>query len=247
MRSMGSSASGSTHDVVSAAIGSSFLGGLAQPLIDVIRQGATLHHIPAGQVFVDETEPNWVGIIVSGLARVYIDPPDGAELTVRYVRHGSAVGVAALAGAQHPVSIRAITACRVLQLHLDTLRTMVEREPDAGRAVARELAARLFDTYAELATRVRGTVRQRLAGHLLEVIDESAGDESADHTLTVSHTHEELAEAIGSAREVVSKALAAFAHEGIVEVRRGRIHLLEPLQLHLVAHSPITHSGRRPT
>ena len=243
---MGSSASGSTQNVLSAAIASSFLGSLPQPLIDVIRHTATLHHVAAGEVVVDEAEPDCVGIVVSGLARVYLDPPDGPELTVRYVRPGGSVGVAALAGTQHPVSVRAITACRILQLDLDTVRGLIAREPETGEAIARELAARLFDTYAELATQVRGTVRQRLAGHLLEVIDESVGGVVAEQGLTVSRTHEELAETIGSAREVVSKALAAFAHEGIVELGRRRIRLLDPVQLHLVAHGPLVRGGRRP-
>jgi CRP/FNR family transcriptional regulator, cyclic AMP receptor protein len=238
-RSMGSSAAGSTREVVRSAIVASFLGSLPEPLMDAMYSGSTLHHVVAGEVFVDDSEPDWVGIMVSGLARVYLDPPDGPELTVRYVRPGGAVGVAALAGAQHPVSVRAITACRVLQLELATMRALVEREPSVGRAVARELAARLFDTYGELATRIHGTVRQRLAGHLLEVINDNAGNESAENTLTVTGTHEELAEAIGSHREVVSKALAAFAHEGVVQLGRGRIRLIDPVRLHLVAHNPL--------
>jgi CRP-like cAMP-binding protein len=243
---VGWSTGSGTREAVVAAVGTSFLGGLPEPILTALQFGAILHHVAAGLVFIEETEPNWVGIIVSGLARVYLDPPDGPELTVRYVRPGSAVGVAALAGTEYPVSVRAITPCRVLQLDLNQVRMVVEREPTAAAAVGRELAARLFDTYQELATLARGSVRQRLAGQLLEVIDEDVETGRQGHPLTVTRTHQELAAAIGSAREVVSKTLAAFAREGMVELGRGTIHLLDPVQLHLVAHSRLSRAVPRP-
>lgn len=55
---MGSGAGGSTRDMVGAAVASSFLGSLPGPLVDLIRQGSTLHHVATGQVVVDVTEPD---------------------------------------------------------------------------------------------------------------------------------------------------------------------------------------------
>lgn len=239
-------ANGRVREALVGALAASFLRHLPTPIVDTIQNGAVVHHVPAGRVFVDESEPDWVGIVVSGLARVYLDPPDGPEITVRYVRPGAAVGVAALAGTQHPVSVRAITPCLILQLNFERLRAVVADEPAASQAVARELAARLFDAYAEIATHVRGSVRERLAAELLEVIDQQGETDELDPDLTVTHTHEALAEGIGSAREVVSKALEAFAREGMVELGRGSIRLVDPVQLHLVAHKPIDRSRRRP-
>lgn len=244
---MGPVRAGTTRETIAAAINLSFLHDLPTPVVEAIQAGAIVHHVAAGRVFADETQPDWVGIVISGLARIYINLPDGPELPVRYARRGEAVGIAALAGTQHPVTVRAITACRVLQLDQDRARALVESEPAAARAVARELAARLFDTYEVLASQVYGSVRQRLAGYLLEVVDLSGEDGDADGVPRISRTHQEMAETIGSAREVVSKALESLADHGMVELHRGEVRLLDPVGLQLLARHPINQSGRRPT
>ena len=40
-------------------------------------------------------------------------------------------------------------------------------------------------------------------------------------------THDELARNIGSAREVVTKVLRYFSEEGIVQLKRGRLEVLD--------------------
>lgn len=49
---------------------------------------------------------------------------------------------------------------------------------------------------------------------------------------TVSLTHEQIARYIGSAREVVSRMLKYFANEGLVEVSRKGIKILDKQRLH---------------
>ena len=57
--------------------------------------------------------------------------------------------------------------------------------------------------------------------------DESARTKSD----TIALTHEQIARYIGSAREVVSRMLKYFANEGIVEVSRKGIKILDKKQL----------------
>ncbi len=57
-------------------------------------------------------------------------------------------------------------------------------------------------------------------------------DESArTHSNTISLTHEQIARYMGSAREVVSRMLKYFANEGIVQVSRKDIELLDKKRL----------------
>ena len=50
-------------------------------------------------------------------------------------------------------------------------------------------------------------------------------------SLTVSMTHEQIARYMGSAREVVSRMLKYFASEGIVELSRGGVKILDKERL----------------
>ena len=48
---------------------------------------------------------------------------------------------------------------------------------------------------------------------------------------TITLTHEQIARYMGSAREVVSRMLKSFANEGMVEVSRGGIKILDKKRL----------------
>ena len=48
---------------------------------------------------------------------------------------------------------------------------------------------------------------------------------------TVQATHEQLAAETGSGRAVVSRQLGRFAEEGLVELQRGALRLIEPKAL----------------
>jgi CRP/FNR family transcriptional regulator len=57
-------------------------------------------------------------------------------------------------------------------------------------------------------------------------------DESAKtHSLVIRATHEQIARYTGSAREVVTRMLKRFAEDGIVELSRGEIKILDKKRL----------------
>lgn len=65
---------------------------------------------------------------------------------------------------------------------------------------------------------------KRLAHFLSEEVKKTGGD-------TVSLTHEQVAKYMGSAREVVSRMLKYFVSEGIVELSRGDIKIINKKKL----------------
>ena len=48
-------------------------------------------------------------------------------------------------------------------------------------------------------------------------------------------SHSEIADAVGSAREVVTRHLHTFQTDGMLRLERGRITILDPLRLHEAA------------
>jgi CRP/FNR family transcriptional regulator len=74
---------------------------------------------------------------------------------------------------------------------------------------------------------------KRLANFLLE----AAEPDEADGTLVVRRTHEQIASELGSAREVVSRMLKYFSQEGLVELSRGMIKLVDTASLSDLARS----------
>ena len=72
------------------------------------------------------------------------------------------------------------------------------------------------------------SVEERLARALLRL---------AGQGRTVDATHESLATEIGSGRAVVSRQLASFARDGLIESERGHIVLTDPATLRALAHT----------
>jgi len=205
----------------------SFLAPVDPSIVDAIRQRAVVHHHPSGSIVVSEDDGNWTGIVLSGMARVFLRTPDGRQVTLRHARAGGSIGIGALLG-KGAVSAQAVTDCRVMRLDNEQIARLAEHDSRLALAIARELSVRLMETYDEMVVRERGSLRQRLARQLLHLAGERG---HADQPLVLPMSHEELADAVGSAREVVSRHLARFQSENIVALDRGRITLIDPLRL----------------
>ena len=65
---------------------------------------------------------------------------------------------------------------------------------------------------------------QRLAAHLVAQHPNKDGD-------TINITHQALADALGTSREIVSRILESFETEGLVNLERRRITVLHPERL----------------
>jgi CRP-like cAMP-binding protein len=212
------------------ALRSSFLGEVEPRLVDAILRRAVLQQVDGGEVFVTETDGRWAGIVLSGMARVFLRTPSGRQVTLRNANAGGSIGLTALFGSGS-VSAQAITDCEILRLDAQQVVILARRRPDLAMAIARELSVRLTETYAEIVIRDQGSVHQRLARQLLHF--SSVRDSKARVAVLMSHS--EIADAIGSAREVVTRHLHRFQADGMLRLERGRITILDPLRLHQAA------------
>jgi CRP/FNR family transcriptional regulator len=83
---------------------------------------------------------------------------------------------------------------------------------------------RLYDTLEALAGNTFGTVRQRVARHLLDLA--AAGDRT--RALVAPVTQQELADAVGSVRAVVARSLGELRDAGLVGSSSDGIVILDP-------------------
>jgi CRP-like cAMP-binding protein len=86
------------------------------------------------------------------------------------------------------------------------------------------MASRISQAARLVTVRSLGTVRERLAYDLLErASDQLLRGEAS----SLRVTHEELAESIGSAREVVSRVLGELRRSGVINASPGVLSVLE--------------------
>jgi CRP/FNR family transcriptional regulator, cyclic AMP receptor protein len=80
---------------------------------------------------------------------------------------------------------------------------------------------------AELSGQAFSSVSQRIARHLLDL----ASDQRGPHLLVAAISQQDLADAVGTAREVVVRILRDLRAQGVVETRREGILIRDPERL----------------
>jgi len=217
-----------TH--VAAAVAASHLAALNHGVLGPLLADGTRLRVPAGATLrrVGDTGPH-VELVVAGWLRIYVTAVDGRTLTVRYCRPGSLLGVASLFQPPYamPGSIQARVDADVLVLRPAAVQAAAEREPAVMRALAEELSERVLAFVGEIPGNAFGTVRHRVARHLLDL----ASERQHGPALVAPISQQSLADAVGSAREVVVRVLRDLRAEGIVETRRNGIVLRDPGRL----------------
>ena len=204
-----------------------FLGGLAPDVQARILADAEACAVPAGAAVFGGGDAR-VGIVLDGVARTYLTAADGRQLTIRYARRGAIVGQRSdLSGDHSPLGVQAITACTILEFSPATLSELTHSDAAVGAAMVVELGRRLEDVYSIVAAHAFGTMRERVGHHIMEL---ARSDDGRRHT--VAHvTQQGLADAVGTARQVVARVLADFRDEGLIRSHNGRIEVLDAARM----------------
>lgn len=221
---------------VQNAIASGRLARLPPDVAAAFIADAVLLDVPAGGVPIRQGHGPTAALVVTGLIRVFHTTADGRQVTVRYARTGELMAVNTLyverAGA---LSVQALTPSRFLMLRPATVRGIADRDARVANLLAEEIATRLLMVVNELAGNTFASMRQRVVRHLLDL---AAGASGRRVPLVAHITQQDLADAIGSVREVVVRLLRDLREEGLIRTGRDQIELLDPDRLHAGTFPP---------
>lgn len=193
-----------------------------------ILAGSTRAVFSAGTVATHPASEPLAYLIDDGLARVYWNVPDGRQATIGLIRPKELAGGTVALGASPWVFIQVITESRLTILDVNVLRRLAATELEVSAAISTHLAMRVRDAYRLIAVRSLGNIRERLAYDLL---DRAAQSQLVVGRLEVRATHADLADSIGSSREVMSRALRDLRVEGILETVPGVVRVVNPAAL----------------
>jgi CRP/FNR family cyclic AMP-dependent transcriptional regulator len=213
---------------IDEALTQSLLADFPPALRDTLTQTAIPVDLPVGTTLYYEDDEPRCGLVITGLIRVYMTAPEGRQITVRYARPGDLLGIAALVGGPAPVSVQMLTDAALLMLDVRTLQHSGQTDPQVGWLMAQEVTRRLYETLEALAGNAFGSLRQRLARHLLDL----AASRQQGRGLVVQVTQQELADAVGSVRPVVARLIRDLRTEGLITTASDGIVILKPAELH---------------
>jgi len=215
-------------DVVTA-MGGSFLGTLSPDLVRDLLSGGSRSEYPSGTTIYRQGSAPRTILVVSGLLRVYMSSPDGRQVTVRYARGHDVLGIAVLVGGPADVGVQTLARSTLYRLDPAVLTAAARRDGRVAWALAEELNRRLYENLQQTAVNAFGSVRQRVALHVLDLASAQQGPGDA---LVAHVSQQDLAEAVGSVREVVARVLRDLRLAGLVATGPDGIQVLDPAGLH---------------
>ena len=160
--------------------------------------------------------------------RTYLLSDEGKEVTMFRLREGDTCVLSAsciLSAITFDVEIEAQTDCRALLIPTRVLSRITKENVYLDNYVYKEAAKRFSDVVEAMEQMMFLNLTQRVAAFLL---DESAKSK----TDTIAMTHEEIAKAIGSAREAVSRTLKQLSKKEMISLNRGEIKIEKKEELY---------------
>lgn len=202
----------------------SYLAGLPQATQEDLAAVASERTYRAGEIIFWQGEPAYgLYIVGGGSVKISRHSLDGREHILHLLQYGETFNdVAALDGGENPATATAHTDAVIWTIARDDLMRTTERHPDLAWALLEDMARRartLVTMVEDLAMR---SVKGRLARLLLEQATRNESEE-----LPRLLTQEEMANQLGTVREVVGRALRSLANSGVIEFDRHRIVILD--------------------
>jgi CRP-like cAMP-binding protein len=186
---------------------------------------ATAHkrNCRAGELLYSAEGPPRVGVVASGLLRTVVPIRDGRRATLQYVQPGGVYGLPTLFDPV-PLRVEVVRTAVVIEMDPPTIERAARKSAELGWLISRQLAGAVLRFPALIEEFGFKTVRQRVALHLLDL--SIAG--SHDGFLVAHVTRQDLAESVGSAREVVSRCLRSLSDARLITVASASITIVDP-------------------
>jgi CRP-like cAMP-binding protein len=176
---------------------------------------------PGATLFRQSGQPDALFVIEQGEVELVYETKH-ERLIVQIVRAGSSIGdLPVLLETPYLYTAVTRTETTTLGFNLDTVRTLLEIDPQICFLWLRLFSRRLERGYRRLVGIAGRSAGQQLAHFLL--LEAEDGDST-----TVVLTQQELASALGLGRQTVSRELARLDQLGLVERSRGRVRILDP-------------------
>lgn len=204
-----------------------YFSELGRPAMDAIVQAAVRREYQPGQiVFLEGEDCAGLFVVEAGWLKAVKTSPEGREQVLRFVGPGEVLNeIGVFAGAENPATVIALAPTTIWQIDPDVILRLLHDYPELGHNVVQSLAERVLYLVSLVEDLSLRSVEARLARLLL--------DRAQDQTVHRRRwaTQAEMAARVGTVLDVLNRALQELAREGLIEVERHQIRILDAERL----------------
>ena len=215
-------------DVWSAFRGCRLWRTASDDAVAALARRARVRDVPRGTQLACEGEPaEEFGLLIAGKARVFYLGADGRRITFETVEAGDPLAaVAAMAGSRYPANIETATPATVATVPAGALFDLLEAEPQVARTLVTDLANRVVNFTAVVST-LAIDVPNRVARYVFQRALQSGRPSTRGLEVELGMKKGELAMALGTVPETLSRAFAKLKDDGVLEVNGQAVTIFD--------------------
>lgn len=212
-------------DLVAVLKNTPLLSGLSQAELLQLAQRTSRKLFSAGELLFSEGEPcNGLTIISRGRVRIFKTSVNGREQVLAVEQPGGSVAeLPVFDGGPYPASAVAIEDTEVVFISRRDFQAYCLEHPEVALKVLAVVGARLRRLVGIIEELSFTTIRQRLVSTLVRLARSEGKKTARGIEILLPASHQELANQLGTVRELISRNLTRLQAEGLLEVDARQI------------------------
>jgi len=201
------------------------LSGLSPEELRTLASRTVRKLFRSGELLFSEGEPcHGLHIIASGRVRIFKTSVNGREQVLAVNQPGESVAeLPVFDGGPYPASAVAIEDTQIAFISQRDFHSYCLEHPAVALKVLSVVGARLRRLVGIIEELSFTTIRQRLVSTLIKLAQEQGVKAGSGIEFQLPSTHQELANQLGTVRELISRNLMRLQAEGLLEVDARRI------------------------
>ena len=200
----------------------------------IVKRGRPYHR--GDHIFRENDNFQSLRVITSGSVKTYTPNQDGSEQVLGFHLPGELIGLDAIQNDFHTCSAVALETTAVCDIPFDQLESLSSSIPSLQHQIYRLLSREIGHETEMLTLLGKKSAEERLATFLLSFSErfKKRGFSASDFFLSMSR--HEIGNYLGLAVETVSRLFTRFQDEGLLNVERKHVQLLDIPKLYEIVH-----------
>jgi CRP/FNR family transcriptional regulator len=210
-----------------------FLSLMPEPKRRAVLAGSRGVRYKAGTDVYLPQQPDFAVVVQKGLFRIYVGAAGGRQATAYFIHPGQLMGKGVVRYPASNTHVHAVTDGVGTSLDVGLLSSLAHVDVEVCFALLTYYHSLLAHSTRVIAVRSLGGVTQRLA---FDLLDRACDSQLKSGRLTVRASQQQLADSIGSVREVVARSLRELRDKQIVATGQNLVRVLDVERLEGIAN-----------
>jgi len=171
-------------------------------------------------LFIEGQQPRGVFVLCAGKAKLFTSSTDGKTIITKISEAGDVLGLnATISNRPYEVTAEMLEPGQANFIARDALLQFLREYGEVALRVAEQLSRNYYAAYEEIRTLGLTSSPSEKFAKLLLSWSPNGGNRNEPARLTLTLTHEEIAEMIGTTRETVSRLFSDFKKKQLLQLK----------------------------